>query len=142
MAPKPEEDSFLSQLGRTFFGAVAGFEKQTGVHHVRWRILQKLEEGEPSSQHALARRCNMGPASVSRILRELEAMGHVTREVDPGDSRQSLVALSAKGREFVREIAAKREQYLRKTLKGLTSDDVIKLETALRAIEKNTARLR
>jgi DNA-binding MarR family transcriptional regulator len=142
MAPKPEEDRFLSQLGRTFFGAVAGFEKQTGVHHVRWLILQKLEEAQSSSQHALARKCRMGPASVSRILRELEAMGYVTREIDPQDSRQSVVALSAKGREFVRETAAKREQYLRKALKGLASEDVIRLETALKAIEKNTVRLR
>ena len=142
MAPRPEHDAFLPELVRTFYDALAGFEKETGVHLARWRILSMLAEAKKSSQRSLAKSSHIDPASISRILRELEVAGHVTRESDPSDSRQSLAMLTISGKALVREIAKNRAKFLRKALKGVTPDKVKQVTEALHSIRQNLANLR
>lgn len=142
MAPRPEQDAFLPELVRTFYDALAGFEKETGIHMARWRILVMLGESKKSSQRALAQSSHIDPASISRILRELEAQGYVARAADPSDSRQSLAMLTASGKALVRDIAKRRAKFLRKALKGLAPEEVTKVTETLLSIRRNLADLR
>lgn len=49
----------------------------------------------------LARRANITPQSMGELVDELEELGYVTREPDPGDRRAKLIVLTDRGRAAV-----------------------------------------
>lgn len=66
-------------------------------------VLQLLAEHRTLSVSDLAALAHTDPSSVSVVARELVAAGLVTRSVDPGDQRRTLLTLSATGRAAIRK---------------------------------------
>ena len=133
--------AFLPRLVRVYFGVLAGFEKRTGIHLARWRILFVLHDSGRCTQRHLAGTTVIDPAAISRILREFEREGLVTRETDPADHRRTLVALTPAGTAKVRDIAVRRAAFLEETLAGLPAAELKPMIAGLAAIEDNLAAL-
>jgi DNA-binding MarR family transcriptional regulator len=67
--------------------------------------------GSPTLK-ALAARESVQPPSMTRIVGALEALGMVTRVVDPADRRMARVTVSAEGRRVLREGRSLKNAYL------------------------------
>jgi len=52
------------------------------------------------------------PQSVTRVLAELEAHGHITRLLNPADKRQRVFSISDAGRHALRHDMRLRDQWL------------------------------
>ena len=138
----PEPAGVLPTLARTYVAALSGFEKQTGVHLARWRILDVLRRHGEMPQHELNRHTLIDPAAISRILRDFVGSGDVARRADPVDHRQSLVSLTAQGMARTRQIAVARERFVAVATEGIDPDDLARVESTLGALRANLDRLR
>ena len=71
-----------------------------GLTHPQYLVMLALWGGEPLSVTELSRRLELDPATLSRLLRRLEAAGLVRRDRNPADERSLAVALTDRGRDL------------------------------------------
>ena len=135
--PSPENSTFLANLVRVYFGTLAGFEKHTNLHLGRWRLLYLLLENGVCSPSTLAKASNVDPAAVTRILRDFERDGIVSRTASANDRRQVHVELTRSGRRLVADLLAKRANFLKAALDGLSEDEIETLQTLLLRVQGN-----
>jgi homoprotocatechuate degradation regulator HpaR len=67
----------------------------------QWRVLKALAEAEPVELSIVARRTALLMPSLSRIVRDLEQRGYVTKQPDDHDLRRTLPTLTERGRRLV-----------------------------------------
>ena len=78
---------------------VWNFCGRVGLNPGQPKILTVLDTEGSCRQKDLAHRCDIEPATVSRLLDGMEEMGLVNREEDPADRRAVRVTITAKGKE-------------------------------------------
>jgi MarR family transcriptional regulator, organic hydroperoxide resistance regulator len=71
-----------------------------GLTHPQYLVMLALWEESPQSVRSLARRLSLEPATLSPLLRRLEAAGLLERKRNPDDERALAVELTAAGREL------------------------------------------
>lgn len=79
-------------------------------------VLLRLEKEGPATVSNLARAEAMRPQSMSAVIAPLEAAGLVSGAADPNDGRQTLLSLTPKCRELIRERRAAKQDWLTKTI--------------------------
>ena len=94
MPPPPE--GLLPPEGPWHRPGIHGGEQP---HRDRERVLSLLDETEGISQQKLALILGIRPQSLSELLGKLERDGLILREKNPEDRRETLVNLTAEGRE-------------------------------------------
>jgi DNA-binding MarR family transcriptional regulator/N-acetylglutamate synthase-like GNAT family acetyltransferase len=72
------------------------FESSLSLTEVR--VLYEIAHHQDLTATALCRELSLDPGYLSRILRNFEKRGWITRKPAPNDARQSLLALTARGR--------------------------------------------
>ena len=72
----------------------------------QWRVMRALREVDALEIVELGRRCCIHPASLSRILPNLESQGVISRRPNAADQRRVIVSLSALGRRLTDRIVA------------------------------------
>jgi DNA-binding MarR family transcriptional regulator len=90
--------------------------------HVYMVLFRLVHEAEVP-QHELAFDAAIGPAAVSRLIREMAADGLVSTRVDPADKRQRFVKLTPKGRTLERTLQGIVDNALEPYMEGLTEDE-------------------
>lgn len=108
--PAPFEDPGLASLPilllRARVAVAARFNKSLrrhGLTEQQWRILRALSLQGAADVIELSRRCDLLPASLTRILRDLDARRLLIRSRDEEDARRSLANLTPEGRLLVEE---------------------------------------
>jgi DNA-binding MarR family transcriptional regulator len=94
-------------------------------------VLGQLYRRGPLSPTQLAQHEGVRLQTLTRLLAELEAAGHLSRRAHPTDGRQSLLALTARGAKLLSTEAQRREGSLAGVLG--TQLDVDERATLLRA---------
>lgn len=95
-------------------------------------VLGRLDRAGPLTASALAAAERVRPQSMAQTLAELESDRLVHRYPDPEDGRQSLVEMTAHGREVLSEDRRRREGWLAQALASeLTPEEQ---RTLLRAV--------
>ena len=77
--------------------------RDADITEQQWRVLRVLIDEGAIDASAVASGALLRPASVTRILRELQARKLVKREADPTDARRSILRVSPTGRALVDE---------------------------------------
>jgi DNA-binding MarR family transcriptional regulator len=105
--PAPTEDLLaldrqvcfaLAVASRNVIGLYRPLLGPMGLTHPQYLVMLALWEESPLTVTELGRRLSLEPATLSPLLKRLEAGGLVTRERDPRDVRALAVSLTAKGR--------------------------------------------
>jgi len=100
------------------------FKERFGVKPTDLRILVILGAYQPISVNEVSRRTHIDKAWISRSLGGLLRRKLIKRTSHPSDSRASLLSLTKKGEELLREIAPVAEEYQRQLLQGQRGHDV------------------
>ena len=79
--------------------------RKGGITEQQWRVIRTLYFDGEMDATALAARSYLLAPSLSRILKDLEASGHVRRRTSGDDSRQSLVSLTSRATAMVNRVA-------------------------------------
>ena len=76
------------------------------------------------------------PPSMTKILASLEGAGWVERSSHPDDRRQSIIAITAAGRELLAEETRARDEWLAKRLVEFSQSDLRKLSEAVEVLDR------
>lgn len=92
----------LAVASRTVIGLYRPLLEPMGLTHPQYLVMLALWEHEPLRVGELADRLSLEPATLSPLLKRLEAGGHLTRGRDPDDERALAVSLTPAGRRLRR----------------------------------------
>lgn len=106
--------------------------------HPQYLVMLALWEREPRSVKELSDALQLEPATLSPLLKRLEATGYVERKRSASDERALEVRLTAAGREL-RAAAEKIPPYIIERL-GLPVEELVHLREGLQAIIAAAAR--
>ena len=135
------DDYLLYLLAHASAAASAAFHaelERSGMRVPVWRILASLYPDARLNVGALARKCLMKQPTLTRTLDRMVARGLVRRELDSGDRRGVLVALSDKGRALAGEKVALARRHEAEVLAGRSAEEVAALKARLRALIEAT----
>ena len=90
----------LAVASRTVIGAYKPILEPLGLTHPQYLVMLALWEREPRSLGAIASDLRLEPATLSPLVKRLEAAGLVTRERSATDERQLALTLTAAGRDL------------------------------------------
>ncbi|KPQ05923.1 MAG: transcriptional regulator of ectoine biosynthesis EctR [Rhodobacteraceae bacterium HLUCCA12] len=76
--------------------------QSAGLTPVQLRVVQILAESGTSTGGAIAKRMHVAPATITAMIDKLQRSGHVARQPSHIDRRQTLIALTDKGREALK----------------------------------------
>jgi DNA-binding MarR family transcriptional regulator len=129
----------LAVASRSVIGAYKPILEPMGLTHPQYLVMLVLWEGEPSSLSRLAALLRLEPATLSPLIKRLEAAGLVTRERSTDDERQLAVRLTESGRAL--RSSAERVPTQVVTALGIDIDELLELQARLTAIIERIAPL-
>jgi DNA-binding MarR family transcriptional regulator len=101
-------------------------------------LLFAISHVQPVTAGDLATTEGVSPASVTRSLTRLVALGLVTRESSPADRRAAVICLTERGEREIQQILKTREIWLNTHLNRLSDDDLSIIFAALPALRRLT----
>jgi MarR family transcriptional regulator, organic hydroperoxide resistance regulator len=108
-----------------------------GLTHPQYLVMLALWEHAPVSGRELARLLQLDPATLSPLLKRLEAAGLVRRERNPDDERELAVELTREGRALRRKALSVPPAIVARL--GMDVDELLELQRRLtRVIEAAT----
>lgn len=110
--------------------AVRVADDETGVSAPKLSALSVLTFGGAMSLSALARAEQVTPATMSKLVSDLEALGLAAKRADRQDKRGVRIEVTAKGRALMEEGRRRRLALLHKRLAKLPRDERILLDRA------------
>ncbi|MGH9142054.1 MAG: bifunctional helix-turn-helix transcriptional regulator/GNAT family N-acetyltransferase [Vicinamibacterales bacterium] len=117
-------------------GALGERHLQSPFSLTEMRLLYELAHREAPAAAALRRDLGLDAGYVSRILRRFESRGLVGRRSSPGDRRQSLLHLTAKGRRALAPLEARAKQDVQTLLGRVAVPDRHQVVAAMGTIER------
>lgn len=109
--------------------------REAGVTEQQWRVLRVLVDEGTVDSSRLAREALLHPASVTRIVREMNERALVTKETDLEDGRRSLVSIMPEGRALVKHTGERTVLILRSYYKAFGADRLSNLIEELRELQ-------
>jgi MarR family transcriptional regulator, organic hydroperoxide resistance regulator len=90
----------LAVASRSVIGVYRPLLEPMGLTHPQYLVMLALWERSPRSVKDIGASLRLDPATLSPLLKRLEALGYVTRERNSADERQLQVQLTDTGREL------------------------------------------
>ncbi|UPO76819.1 MarR family transcriptional regulator [Arthrobacter sp. Helios] len=126
----------LSVASRSVVGAYRPVLEDLGITHPQYLVLLALWEDSPRTVRNLSDTLLMEPATLSPMLKRLEAAGLLTRDRAPGNDRALAVNLTSAGLAL-RDKAVEVPGAMMARLQ-LTRDQVLELNAAMRRLIEAT----
>ena len=126
----------VSRIRRTVLDQVM---RPYGITRSQWWVLSALSRSgnDGMMQVDLARLLEVGKVTVGGLVDRLEASGHVQRSPDATDRRAKRVFITDQGFEVIRLMITVSTKVNRRSLKGLTPDEVQIAEKVLFQVKHN-----
>lgn len=93
----------LAVASRRVIGLYRPVLEPMGLTHPQYLVMLALWQHEPLSVRRLGELVSLEPATLSPLLKRLEAIGYLTRTRDPADERSLRVGLTDAGRALRQE---------------------------------------
>lgn len=110
--------------------AVRVVDDETGLSAPKLSVLSVLVFGGPRSLKALAQTEQVTPATMSKLVSDLEGEGLVAKRADPADRRGLRIEATARGRALFQEGRKRRLDLLRKRVANLSAGERERLRDA------------
>ncbi len=138
---KEFERETLGQIRLTVFSIQSAIRRYIGMSRARGVLFHMMTVDYEMSQAEIQQRLGVDRSEVTRIVKQMEADGLVTRRPDPADNRFTLVQLTKKGLSLQEEISAKLQAAEATVLQGLRREDLLCTVRTLTRIRENAERL-
>ena len=122
----------INRTGSRLAGAFTEAIRRSGVTLQMWRVLAALNHADGQRVSDLAALTSIDVSTLSRLLRAMEAKGHVERRrPDCGDARVVIVHATERGRAITARIVPVARRYEAIAVAGLRPDEVKALKAML-----------
>ncbi|HSL38540.1 MAG TPA: MarR family transcriptional regulator [Arthrobacter sp.] len=119
----------LTVASRSVVGAYKPVLDRLGLTHPQYLVMLCLWESSPRSVRDISEALAQEPATISPLLRRLEAAGFITRQRVPGDERTLAVGLTPQGAALRQQATAVPGTMMDRL--GLTREQVSQLHTSM-----------
>lgn len=109
--------------------------RRHGVTEQQWRVLRALQSHGALEVTELARATCLLPPSLSRILRDLEARGLVSRHAVDNDLRRARISIARDGTALIKEVAPDSEAIYAEITRRFGAARLAELQKQLAALE-------
>ncbi len=120
--------------------ATAGIE-DTGLGDTDFRVLEVLLHKGPLPVNTIGPIVDLTPGSISTAVDRLFSKGLVSRVESSRDRRVRIVALSPHGKDLIASAFRKHSGQMKTVFSELSSEELRRLETALKRVGKRAAAL-
>jgi MarR family transcriptional regulator, transcriptional regulator for hemolysin len=131
------EDTFFRELGGACAELRQAFARHVGMSAHRVQMLVRLWRAGETSHSDLRQMLGIDGASVTRLVKELEAEGLAGRRLDPADNRYTLAALTPAGERVAGDLERLHQAYQERLLDGVTADEQEIVRRVLRRVRAN-----
>jgi DNA-binding MarR family transcriptional regulator len=107
----------------------------SGLTPTSTAALATIERHGPLTPSELAELERVKRPTITRTLGCLDREGLIARTPDPSDGRSALVSVNAAGRERLRRLRGRKNAYLARRMRDLSTDDLRTLERAAEILE-------
>lgn len=137
----------MAALADTLFQHIAyacsetrqSFDQHIGMSQPRRQLLTLVSQAGEISHAALQQQLAVDGATITRLVKQFESEGMLSRRLDPRDNRYTLVALTASGQQIVAELRAAHSVFQTRLLAGITSAEQ---EGMIRVLERLRTNIR
>jgi DNA-binding MarR family transcriptional regulator len=133
------EETILQQLAHVCSEARQTFAQYIGMTQARYQLLALLSQKGEISHAAVQQQLLLDGATITRLVKQFEAEGLVSRRLDPQDNRYTLASLTDSGQQIVAEISAAHNAFQTRLLDGITKEEQ---EVIVRALEQLRTNIR
>jgi DNA-binding MarR family transcriptional regulator len=130
-------DSLFAQICRLKHARIHTLLEALGLYRGQPSVLQALWEQEGLMHTDLARRLQVQPATITKMLQRMEKAGFVERRPDPGDQRVSRVYLTEAGRAVRAGVQQVWRQLEEEAFAGFTLEERVLLRRFFLHIRQN-----
>ena len=140
-AAKDLIEIMLPEIRQTIAVIKTVLGQHLGISPARVILLEQLGAREEISQAEIQRKLGVGGAVITRIIKQMEAEGLITRRPDPADNRFTLVRLTDQGQSRRDEVVGKLHMIGITLLAGINADEMRCMQASLAHIQKNAESL-
>jgi DNA-binding MarR family transcriptional regulator len=133
------EDTLFQQLAYACSESRQSFAQRIGMSQPRLQLLSLVVRAGEISHATLQQQLALDGATVTRLVKQFEAEGVLSRRLDPQDNRYTLVSLTASGHSVVAELKAAHSLFQTQLLAGITREEQ---EIMVRILERLRANIR
>ena len=134
MAPGTDaDDTFFYEFGAAALELRQAFARQVGFSWSRVRILLWLSREGETRHSELRQRLGADGATVTRLVKQFESEGLLSRRPDPADNRYTLAALTEAGQAAAGEVERSHRRFQQQLLAGVAEHD---RQAALRVLRQ------
>ena len=127
------DDAFFYEFGAAALELRQAFARQVGFSWPRVRVLLWLRRDGETRHSELRQRLGADGATVTRLVKQFEAEGLLSRRPDPADNRYTLAALTAAGEAAADEAERSHRRFQQQLLAGVADPD---RQAALRVLRQ------
>ena len=109
------------------------------MSQTRRQLLALLSQIGEVSHATLQQQLAVDGATVTRLVKQFESAGVLSRRLDPQDNRYTLVSLTASGQQIAAGLSAAHRQFQARLLVGITREEQ---EIMIRVLEQLRANIR
>lgn len=134
------EDAFHTHMRKAFFAQknqIRPYMSSLGLSPGQPKILSYLYAHSPCLQRELAEGCEIEPATVSKILNNMEESNLIERKAVPNDRRAVSVTLTDRGRESLKKTEIFFEKVNALSLQGFTEEEKVNFTCYLKRMYEN-----
>lgn len=110
--------ALLTQAAHHIVSDFADVVRARSLSLLEWRVLSTLADSDPMPVGGLARRAVTKQPTLTRLVDRLARRGHLARQRDPHDRRQTLVRITPAGRVLVSDLMALAEAHQQQALQA------------------------
>ena len=131
------EETILQQLAHACSETRQTFAQYIGMTQARYQLLALLSQKGETSHAALQQQLSLDGATITRLVKQFEAEGLVSRRLDPQDNRYTLASLTDSGRQIVAGISTAHSTFQARILEGITREEQEVMARALKRLRTN-----
>jgi DNA-binding MarR family transcriptional regulator len=117
------EDTLFRQLASAGSESRQAFDQLIGMSQIRRQLLTLLSEIGEISHAALQQQLTVDGATITRLVKQFESEGVLSRRLDPQDNRYTLVSLTASGHAIVAGLRAAHRAFQTRLLDGISKEE-------------------
>ena len=133
------EDTFFRQLASACSETRQSFDQHVGMSQARRQLLAAVGRMGEISHAALQQELALDGATITRLVKQFEAEGVLSRRLDPQDNRYMLVSLTAAGQQMVAGLSTAHRHFQTRLLAGITGEEQ---ELMVRTLERLRTNIR
>lgn len=117
------EENLFYQLAFICSESRQTFMQYIGMSQPRYQLLTYLAQKGETSHATLQQHLALDGATITRLVKQFEAEGLVSRRLDPQDNRYTLASLTDAGRQLVAGITEAHTAFVQRLLDGISAEE-------------------